>query len=51
VLQLVYGADGQIDVTQTRCLNEKLMDDDHGQDPPGANPEKRTAEYPRAAVG
>jgi hypothetical protein len=34
VLQLCYDADGKIIPSQTICLNEKLMYDDHGKNPP-----------------
>ena len=34
VLQLCYDADGNIDPSQTICLNQKLMYDDHGKNPP-----------------
>jgi hypothetical protein len=34
VLQLCYGADGALDLGQTVCLNQQLMYDDYGQQPP-----------------
>lgn len=34
VLQLCYDANGAIIPAQTICLNQKLMFDDHGQNPP-----------------
>jgi hypothetical protein len=35
VLQLCYDSSGKINPSQTICLNQRLMFDDHGQDPPG----------------
>ena len=35
VLQICYGADGKIDTAQTLCLNQRLMYDDYGNEPPG----------------
>jgi hypothetical protein len=34
VLQLCYDAGGNIIPSQTICINEKLMFDDHGKNPP-----------------
>ena len=35
VLQLCYDSNGKIITAQTLCLNEQLMFDDHGRNPPG----------------
>lgn len=34
LLQIVFDSKGEINYSQTFCLNEKLMYDDHGQNPP-----------------
>jgi hypothetical protein len=34
ILIIVSGADGKIDRTHSKCINEHLMPDDKGQNPP-----------------
>lgn len=38
VLQLVYDASGALDPAQTCCLSQRLMYDDHGQEPCAVTP-------------
>ena len=37
LLLLVSDDQGNVDTTATRCINQKLMHDDHGQDPPAGS--------------
>ncbi len=40
LLQIVFDGSGNIDYSQTFCINQKLMHDDHGQNPPGGDGNK-----------
>ena len=35
LLQICYDSKGKVKTDKTKCINEKLMHDDHGHDPPG----------------